>query len=193
MKKSKLAKIALSGCLMSSLLLSTNVANAESYNPSTNVDTEAQVTDSINIEEVSEQELEELLVSIEKIPDDVLAQGDEATNEWLSNDLGLNSSGEVTTFGVVGCTSAIGLAIASNAFAASKIAKVKEVIKAAGGARTFATKLNSSYKKLRSDGVSRSSAANQAVREAGSAAGPQALSAAVGFFSVGQVYSACFE
>lgn len=145
--------------------------------------------DGISLENVNQEELTQFLTTIENIPDSVLAKGDKATNEYIQKE---NSNLMVSERGAVGCASAIGLAIASNVFSAAKIAKVKEVIKAAGGAKTFATKLVPAYKKARKT-MGKKDASIKAVKEAGSAASPEALSAAIGFFGVGQVYSACFE
>ncbi|WP_155260581.1 hypothetical protein [Staphylococcus delphini] len=149
----------------------------------------SDIPDGISLENVNQEELTQFLTTVENIPDSVLAKGDKATNEYIQKE---NSNLMTSERGAVGCASAIGLAIASNVFSAAKIAKVKEVIKAAGGAKTFATKLVPAYKKAR-ETMSKKDAAVSAVKTAGSAAGPQALSAAIGFFSVGQVYSACFE
>lgn len=147
------------------------------------------IPDGISLENVDQQELTQFLTTVENIPDSVLAKGDKATNEYIQKE---NSNLTTSERGAVGCASAIGLAIASNAFSAAKIAKVKEVLKAAGGAKTFATKLVPAYKEGRKT-MSKKDAAVSAVKTAGSAAGPQALSAAIGFFSVGQVYSDCFD
>ncbi|UXU27415.1 hypothetical protein MUA13_13635 (plasmid) [Staphylococcus aureus] len=152
-------------------------------------ETGSDIPDGISLENVDQQELTQFLTTVENIPDSVLAKGDKATNEYIQKE---NSNLTTSERGAVGCASAIGLAIASNAFSAAKIAKVKEVLKAAGGAKTFATKLVPAYKEARKT-MSKKDAAVSAVKTAESAAGPQALSAAIGFFSVGQVYSECFE
>ena len=149
----------------------------------------SDLPDGISLEHVDEQELTQFLTTVENIPDSVLAKGDKATNEYIQKE---NTNLTTSDRGAVGCASAIGLAIAGNAFSASKITKVKEVLKAAGGAKTFAKKLVPAYKKARKS-MSRKNAAISAVKQAGSAASPQALSAAIGFFSVGEVYSQCFE
>lgn len=82
---------------------------------------------------------------MENIPDSVLAKGDKATNDYIQKE---NSNLMTFEHGAVGCASAIGLAITSNVFSAAKIVKVKDVLKAAGGAKTFAQKLVPAYKKL---------------------------------------------
>ena len=64
--------------------------------------------------------------------------------------------------------------------------------KVAGGAKTFATKLVPEYKEARKT-MSKKDAVVSAVKTARSAEGPQVLSVAIGFFSVGQVYSECFK
>lgn len=132
----------------------------------------------------------QFLTTVENISDSVLAKGDKAKNEYIQKE---NSNLTTSERGaVVGCVSVIGLAIASNAFSDAKIAKVKEVLKDAGGAKTFATKLVPEYKEARKT-MSKQDAAVSTVKTAGNASGPQALSAAIGFFSVGQVYSACLN
>lgn len=155
------------------------------------------------LDNASEKEITDLFVAIENIPDEVLAQGDVATNQWLAKELYGNQSDNydpnsedpfIIQKGTIGCVSAIGIAIASNVFSAAKIAKVKDVLKAAGGARTFVTKLLPAYKYAReTKKLGKMDSVKYAVKKAASKASPEVLAAAIGFFSVGEVYSACFE
>lgn len=135
------------------------------------------------------QELAKTLAAIEKIPDSVLDQGSESVVEWLNTNtdlqFGFANSGQITTYGVVGCASAVGLALLGNFFSIAKLAKVKEAIQMAGGAKTFATALITSYQATGS--------VKTAINTAARAAGPQAREALLDFFYIGTVYSACFE
>jgi hypothetical protein len=77
---------------------------------------------------------------IESVPDEVLAQGDAATATWFrengpgSGAGAVDDRGLVTTqASVLGCTAAIATVIASTAFPAAKILKVKKLIGELGG------------------------------------------------------------
>lgn len=77
---------------------------------------------------------------IMSIPDSVLLQGDAATQEWVKNHPGPQASGlkagsnEVGTYAsVLGCAGAIATVIASTAFPAAKILKIKKLVKELGG------------------------------------------------------------
>lgn len=152
----------------------------------------------------SQKELEKVFSAIEDIPMEVAEQGPEATKEWLVNYLGEpvftpqgltnnNYNNEVISYGVVGCVSAVGLALASNLFAPAKLLKIKQAIKAAGGVKTFVSTMIKTYKYYRGKGYSKSSAMKKGVAKAGRAAGPEVRDALIGFFGVGAVYSSCFE
>jgi hypothetical protein len=139
---------------------------------------------------------EELFLAIENMPDEIAySEDEEMIREWLISEMNLlgNNEGEFQTFGVVGCTSAIGLAILTNAIPIAKISKVRDAIRAAGGARTFANSLITNYDLYRSAGYARNTAVNRAVRRAASDAGPETRRALLDFFNIGNVYSACFE
>jgi hypothetical protein len=84
------------------------------------------------------QDLRGALELIESVPDEVLAQGDAATAAWFrENGAGAGAKeggGLVTTqASVLGCTAAIATVIASTAFPAAKILKVKKLIGELGG------------------------------------------------------------
>ncbi|MDQ0719787.1 hypothetical protein QF049_001048 [Paenibacillus sp. W4I10] len=151
-------------------------------------------------------ELEKALYLIEAIPDEVIEKGAQATAKWLSAYTGdkyitdgdkfynLSKDDTVGTLGVIGCTSAVGLAIAENLFAFAKIAKIKDVIKAGGGVTKFIGNLVPAFKVAKNEwGYSVSEAIGYAVKFAAKDAGPELISAAIGFFSIGDIYSACFE
>lgn len=61
---------------------------------------------------MSEDQLPAAFKALEEIPDSVLQAGDAAAQSWLKSRLGgglPTDSGGVTTFGVIGCASAISL------------------------------------------------------------------------------------
>lgn len=148
-------------------------------------------------------ELEKTLYLIDAIPDEVIEQGPQTTAEWLSAYTGdmyitdgdkFYNTSKVETLGVIGCISAVGLAIAENLFSFTKIAKIKDVIKAGGGVTKFIGNLVPAFKVARSEwGYSISEAIGYAVKTAAQDAGPELISAAIGFFSIGDIYSSCFE
>lgn len=158
---------------------------------------QASTSSNGNLTENQVKELEELFHAIEIMPDSVIAQGPETIvnfiDENTSDDIQVQQQGEFVTFGVVGCVSAFGLAILTNAIPFTKIAKVKDAVKAAGGATTFVRTLISTYNTARDDGSSVGNAIQQGVNAAASAAGPEARRALLDLFNLGNVYSACFE
>lgn len=151
-------------------------------------------------------ELEKTLYLIDAIPDDVIEQGAQATATWLSEYTGdtyvtdgdkfinLTKKDVIAPRGVVGCTSAVGLAIAENIFSFAKLAKIKDVIKAGGGVAKFVGNLVPAFKVAKNEwGYGVTDAIGYAVKFAAQDAGPELISAAIGFFSIGEIYSACFE
>ncbi|MGW8956840.1 hypothetical protein [Paenibacillus sp. NPDC055715] len=142
-------------------------------------------------------ELEELFYAIDALPQEVLDAGPEATSKWISEYTGktfvTDGKNIYNPQGVVGCIAEVGLAIAENAFAFAKIAKIKDVIKAGGGIIKFIGNLVPAFKMAREDGYSVTRALTFAITYSAKDAGPELISAAVGFFSIGQIYSACFE
>lgn len=141
-------------------------------------------------------DLEQFFYAIDALPESVINEGPEATSKWISEYTGKTytiNKDKITTQGVVGCTSAVSLAILQNAFAFSKITKVKELIKAGGGVKTFVGNLVPAFQIARGDGYTVNAAIGYAVKQAGKDAGPELISAAIGFFSVGSIYSSCFE
>jgi len=165
------------------MLLSTIfTANATAISPNSEVDEEYQ-------------ELLEVLLAIEALPDSVIAKGDEAVVKWLeeNSNIPLQRQGEVVTMGVVGCISAVGTAIITNVIPIAKIAKVKSALKAAGGATKFVKTLIPAYKAAREAGKNKANAVKTAVNKAAKNASPEAKRALLEFFNIGNVYSACFE
>lgn len=137
-------------------------------------------------------EVERALAAIERIPDDVIQRGSDAIMEWFNTNTEFRIS-EYGTSGIIGCASAIGLAVAALVFAPAKITKIKDAIKAAGGTVKFVTKVLETYKVAKGMGLSTMEAIKMGVQDAAKTAGKEVISALIGIFGVGEVYSACFE
>lgn len=94
---------------------------------------------------------EEALRIIESIPEEILAQGEEATVRWLE------ARGQITAvpgggpvlyaFNLGGCARGIALAVGSNIFAIAKVYKVKKAIDKLGGVTKVIKKIQSKKKK----------------------------------------------
>ncbi|MGG5179657.1 hypothetical protein ACQYAC_10050 [Bacillus sp. MM09(2025)] len=172
-------------CLITALFLLFSTiftANSTAISPNSEVDEEYQ-------------ELLEVLLAIEALPDSVIAEGDGAVVKWLqeNSNIPVQRHSEIVTLGVVGCISAVGTAIITNVIPIAKIAKVKSAIKAAGGATKFVKTLIPAYKAARQSGKSKRNAVKIAVNKAAKKASPEAKRALLEFFNIGNVYSACFE
>ncbi len=144
---------------------------------------------------VSEDQLLAAFTAVEEIPDSVLKAGDAAAQSWLKARIGQDvypGSGTVTTFGVVGCVSAIGLALVTN-LPVFKITKIRTALKAAGGATTFVKNFMRIYDAQRKAKASFTAAVSQGVKQAAKAAAPEAQQLLIELFNLGNVYSACFE
>ena len=119
-------KIAISSFIACTIILSSaNVANAS----------EAEFVNhphSIsNTQTLQEEELQRGLELIMEIPDDVLGEGNAATRLWMQeHDFNEQPMGRAS---VGGCVAAIAAVIASTAFPAAKILKIKNLIKSLGG------------------------------------------------------------
>jgi len=94
--------------------------------------------------------LEEVLRAVSEIPDDVLQQGQEATEQWLKARLG-ETAGEgriqVFKFNAGGCARGILLAVGSNLLAIGKIYKVKKAIDKLGGVKKVVKKIQDKKKR----------------------------------------------
>lgn len=88
-------------------------------------------------------ELEKVFSVIEEIPDEVLEEGDDATNEWMTEH-GYRSTPEKRDLEerqlveIAKCAAAIAAFIASNAIGAAKLLRIKKYIAALGGIRKSA-------------------------------------------------------
>ncbi|MEC1693693.1 hypothetical protein P9E05_19970 [Bacillus mojavensis] len=141
------------------------------------------------------QDLVEVFSAIEALPDSVIAEGDQAVVDWLkeNSNIPVQQKGEFVTLGVVGCVSAVGLAIVSNLIPIAKVAKIKSAIKAAGGATKFVKALIPAYKAARRMGKSKYNSVKVAVSKAAKKASPEAKRALIDLFNLGSIYSSCFE
>lgn len=94
--------------------------------------------------------------------------------------------------GAATCAGAIVVALISNGLAIGKILKIKAAIKAAGGAKKFATKVIKQFKKYKEKGDSNKEAIKKAIDDAAEGAGSDTVKALLEFFSINAVLSACF-
>ncbi len=102
-------------------------------------------------DEAAMAEIEKALELITAIPEDVLAQGDEAAKQWLTKrveeELAKESKGGAQrSFSAGGCARGILLAIGSNVFAVAKIYKMKKAIDKLGGVAKVVKKIRSKKK-----------------------------------------------
>ncbi|MEY9993147.1 hypothetical protein ABIE67_005179 [Streptomyces sp. V4I8] len=88
--------------------------------------------------------IEEALNLVTEIPDEVLAQGDEATKQWLNERIAESNSKR--SFNAGGCARGILLAIGSSIFAIAKIYKMKKAIDKLGGIKKVVDKIRSKKK-----------------------------------------------
>lgn len=133
MKKFGLLSIPLSMALILSAVESpANVQSSMSSVPQT-----LGATSSLGI---PDDEIEQLLTAIDSIPDEVLAEGDEATAEWVQENL---ASKEIVPYIAteVACAGAILWAIGSTLLPVAKIIKIKKAIKALGGVKAAVSQL----------------------------------------------------
>ncbi|MBK4152473.1 hypothetical protein GWO62_04665 [Corynebacterium macginleyi] len=135
MKKFGLLSIPLSMALILSAVESP--ANAQSSMSS--VPQTLGATSSLGI---PDDEVEQLLTAIDSIPDEVLAEGDEATAEWVQENL-ISKEKEIVPYIAteVACAGAILWAIGSTLLPVAKIIKIKKAIKALGGVKAAVSQL----------------------------------------------------
>ena len=139
-------------------------------------------------EQKKAQEIGEGLSVIESIPDSVVEQGPDAASRWLKE----HTSSGVTTKGVVGCASAIGVAIVMN-FPIMKIFKIRAILKGLGGAGKFASVAVKLFRRYKERGYSAKEALKKAVSVASKHAGSDAKDLLLDLLGLGSVFSACFE
>lgn len=107
---------------------------------------ESPVAPSVSAETLA---VERALTVIEQIPDEVIADGDAAVAKYLAkkNVAIPQTAATKSIWGVVKCTAAIAVAIGSTVFVAAKPAKIKKLIKAAGGVKKTAQRVMNAFKK----------------------------------------------
>ncbi|WP_240463665.1 hypothetical protein [Paenibacillus apiarius] len=163
-----------------------SVASATASNVNTPVSGEGVISNENFVQ------AQKVLSAIERMPDSVINSGPDAIIEWLNKNTDLQIS-EFGTSGVVGCVSAVGLALASLIFAPAKITKIKDAIKAAGGTVKFVNKVLETYKVAKGMGIGTMEAIKMGLQDAAKTAGKEVITALMGIFGVGSVYSSCFE
>ncbi|GGX11527.1 hypothetical protein GCM10010297_36060 [Streptomyces malachitofuscus] len=102
-------------------------------------------------DEAAFAEIEKALQLISEIPEEVLAQGDEAAKQWLTQRVEgelakASKGGPQRSFSATGCARGILLAIGSNVFAVAKIYKMKKAIDKLGGISKVVNKIRSKKK-----------------------------------------------
>ncbi|MGN7945550.1 hypothetical protein ACTJJD_11305 [Bacillus sp. 22446] len=152
---------------------------------------------------------ENVLKSIEKIPNAVLDKGIEATAEWFEKETGLFVSiyyregegflkfGEqdpnvIRTSNVAGCVTAVGIALVNNAFSFTKITKIKSALKALGGTTKAVKKIKKHYDEYRYGGFSRYKAMDKALHDASKGLNKDVKDALLDFFSLTGIVANCF-
>lgn len=155
--------------------------------------TTLQINQIVNIDnssELNETELEMAFEAIESIPDSVL-KNEQLFEQWKSTHLKMVSQPRAS---IGECAWGITKTIAANIFVFSKVAKLKTIIKAAGGAKAIAQTAIKAYKVARNEKkLSRSQAIAAASEAVAVNGGEQALSLLLEFFSVDGVVTGCFS
>lgn len=123
--------------------------------------------------------MEELFYAIDALPQEVLDAEPKATAKWISEYTGktfvTDGKNIHTPQGAVGCISEDGLAVAENAFAFAKIAKIKDVTKAGDGIVKFIGNLVPGFKLAREDGYTITRALTFAITYSVKDAGPELI------------------
>lgn len=155
---------------------------------------------------VNEEDFEpvnKVLSAIEKLPEDVYAQGEQATVEWLSQETGyevyVDDNGMVqfednrmkVQFNLAACIGAVGVAVVSNGLPFTKLLKVKKALKALGGTTKAIKKIKKSYDEYRYNGFSRKKSLKKAVNDASSTLGKDLKGALLDFFNISAVIGSC--
>lgn len=136
-------------------------------------------------------ELEEALLFIELIPDYAL-ESEAAFNNWLETEVEPFLSGQ-SRVNVGACSWAITKAVVANAFVFTKITKLRQIIRAAGGAGAVARKASDAYNKARQQGKSHAAAIRAASDAVAVHGGPEAQALLLELFSIDAVINNCFK
>ncbi len=135
--------------------------------------------------ELDEAGLLEAAKRIDSIPDSAL-KSDEAYERWKKENLAIAPRGGI------GCGLAITTGLASTAFVAAKVFKIKAAIKAAGGAKKFVDLLITGFKVAKAEGKSNAAALEFAAQEAAQSGGKEVAVAILDLISLKDVLSECF-
>lgn len=134
----------------------------------------------------------EVLSAIENIPDEVIPSGSESINQYF-HEKGITrikvSDKIRKKRGIVGCVSAVGIALVVN-LTPAKIAKAKSALRALGGAATFVQRVVGLYNKFKATKAKIAAAQSAIAVAAANVNGREIL---LELFSLGAVYSECFE
>lgn len=194
--------IGLAGVLSASLALGIGIGPAHGSTDATPTPPEDT---SVEAEEAAtvDPDLVAALSFIESIPEEVTSGSQEEYDAWIRENLpdelqtadgsgavSVNGAIQVRSVNWVACGSAVGTAIVIN-LTPAKAVKIRSLIKAGGGAVTFARTFKSAYDSARATGLTRSSAMNAAANRAASAAGPETRTALLEFFAISSVAAAC--
>ncbi|OUZ07928.1 hypothetical protein [Bacillus pumilus] len=196
-------------CIMVSVFLFSMVAPSFASAIDTN-DSPPTKNERLADEEMFNQ-TENVLNSIETIPNSVLEKGIEATAEWFEKETGLFVSiyyengegflkfGEfdpnpnvIRTSNVAGCVTAVGIALVNNAFSFTKITKIKSALKALGGTTKAVKKIKKHYDEYRYGGFSRYKAMDKALHDASKGLNKDVKDALLDFFSLTGIVANCF-
>lgn len=164
-----------------------------------------------SISEDDEKVLEDALQLVENAPDNLLKENKEselldwmitnANTDELKSELeekkivsDVTSNSPIQPQSVYTCAKGIASSIVQLAVPASKLLKVKKIIKKAGGAKKFATKLIKSYNTYKKKkGYTKTKAMKAAIKKVGKGAGPGAIDALLTFLGVDAFVNGCLK
>ncbi|MEU2763450.1 hypothetical protein [Streptomyces sp. NPDC007094] len=139
--------VAVAGLTATSVLLTATSAQAAPAERPAQAAPVAVTTD----DEALGRTFEEALRIIDALPEEVLAEGEEATVRWLEAHGRGTATADGTpvlyAFNLGGCARGIALAVGSNIFAIAKVYKVKKAIDKLGGVTKVIQKIQSKKKK----------------------------------------------
>jgi hypothetical protein len=137
--------------------------------------------------EVDEEALVEAFTEIQRIPDSVISQGDQAARQYLQARLGAL---ETSRASISSCALAILRAIAENII---PIRKVRALIRAVGGVRKLARIIRIAYEISRDRGASRAEAVRAAARAVIAEAGGEFTDVVFLLVGVDTIIQGCFS
>ena len=156
---------------------------------------------------------QDLLYAIEQIPESVVLEGTDSIIKWFEENVenreilnavelvkntnpdeigAILDNGGISTFGALDCGIAIATAVVSLVFAPTKILKIKDAIKALGGAYKLAEKAVDYYKLYRDTwGLGRLESWEKAIKLATKQLAPDLQEALLDFLMISTVTAAC--